>query len=140
MIKANNNVRVKYGGTVITEYLNEFELATTIAEIETTHLASTTQTYIPSMTEYSLSLSGDWRSAFDTIFGPDAITPTLRTVVISFSDGSGSAGSVAIYTWTTNAFITGYNISASSGDKITHSATLRLSGPPSRTTDTALPA
>ena len=52
MIKANSNVRVFYGGATlsnITAYLNEFELATTISEIETTNLASTTQTYIPSM-------------------------------------------------------------------------------------------
>lgn len=141
MIKANNNVRVKYNGNIITEYLNEFELASTISEIETTHLASTTQTYIPSMAEYSLSLSGDWRSAFDAIFGPDTVTPILRDVVISFSNGSGLANSAVSYTWTANAFITGYNISASSGDKITHSATLRLSGPPARDGSlTALPA
>lgn len=134
MIKANNNVRVYYITNDITAYLNEFELATTIGEIETTNLASTTQTYIPSMAEYSLSLSGDWLTAFDTIFGPDVVTPTMRTVKICILNPNiGPNDDVVNYLWTNNAFITGYNISASSGDKVTHSATLRLSGPPTRT-------
>lgn len=144
MIKANGNVRVRYGvtGTLsdITSYLNEWELATTIGEIETTNLASTTQTYIPSMAEYSLSLSGDWLTAFDTIFGPDVVNPVMKTVEISIVNPNiGPTGDVAVYLWTNNAFITGYNISASSGDKVTHSATLRLSGPPVRTVVDALP-
>ena len=141
MIKANSNVRVRYASTDITSYLNEWELATTIGEIETTNLASTTQTYIPSMAEYSLSLSGDWLTAFDTIFGPDVVNPAMRTVEISIVNPNiGPTSDVVVYLWTTNAFITGYNISASSGDKVTHSATLRLSGPPVRTVVDALPS
>ena len=144
MIKANSNVRVRYGVTGslsnITSYLNEWELATTIGEIETTNLASTTQTYIPSMAEYSLSLSGDWLTAFDTIFGPDVVNPVMKTVEISIVNPNLSTEDVVVYLWTTNAFITGYNISASSGDKVTHSATLRLSGPPTRTVVDALPS
>ena len=148
MIKANSNVRVRYGTTGslsnITAYLNEFELATTISEIETTNLASTTQTYIPSMAEYSLSLSGDWLTAFDTIFGPDVINPVMKTVKIAIfnpalNTTNGNDLDTVVYTWTNNAFITGYNISASSGDKVTHSATLRLSGPPARDVVNNLP-
>jgi len=145
MIKANSNVRVRYGTTGslsnITAYLNEFELATTISEIETTNLASTTQTYIPSMAEYSLSLSGDWLTAFDEIFGPDVVSPAMKTVEIAMVNPNISPNNdVVTYTWTNNAFITGYNISASSGDKVTHSATLRLSGPPVRSLANDLPA
>lgn len=136
MIKANANVHVAYLNSIfnnITQYLNEFELSNTVGEIESTNLTSTSQTYIPSMTEHSLSLSGDWLTGFDDIFGPDSVTPVARTVKISFlNPNMGNVGNdVVTYTWT-NAFITGYNISASSGDKITHSATLRLSGPPTR--------
>lgn len=144
MIKANSNVRVRYGVsplTDITSYLNEFELATTISEIETTNLASTTQTYIPSMAEYSLSLSGDWQTAFDIVFGPDVVNPVMKTVEIAIVNPNiGPNNDVVVYLWTSNAFITGYNISASSGDKVTHSATLRLSGPPARTVENALPS
>ena len=140
MIKANSNVRVRYASTDITSYLNEWELATTIGEIETTNLASTTQTYIPSMAEYSLSLSGDWLTAFDTIFGPDVVNPVMKTVEISIVNPNLSTADVVVYLWTTNAFITGYNISASSGDKVTHSATLRLSGPPTRNVQNDLPS
>lgn len=145
MIKANSNVRVRYGSSTplsdITSYLNEWELATTIGEIETTHLASTTQTYIPSMAEYTLSLSGDWQTAFDIIFGPDVVNPVMKTVEISIVNPNiGPNNDVVVYLWTSNAFITGYNISASSGDKVTHSATLRLSGPPTRTVENALPS
>lgn len=145
MIKANGNVRVRYwvtsSFTDITSYLNEWEIATTIGEIETTNLASTTQTYIPSMAEYTLSLSGDWQTAFDTIFGPDVVNPVMKSVEICIVNPNiGPSGDVAVYLWTNNAFITGYNISASSGDKITHSATLRLSGPPTRTVVDNLPA
>lgn len=144
MIKANSNVRVRYWTTSftdITPYLNEWELATTIGEIETTNLASTTQTYIPSMAEYSLSLSGDWQTAFDTIFGPDVVNPAMKSVEISIVNPNiGPNNDVVVYLWTNNAFITGYNISASSGDKITHSATLRLSGPPTRTVVNDLPS
>ena len=143
MIKANSNVRVRYGVsplTDITSYLNEFELATTISEIETTNRASTTQTYIPSMAEYSLSLSGDWQTAFDIVFGPDVVNPVMKTVEIAIVNPNiGPTADVVVYLWTSNAFITGYNISASSGDKVTHSATLRLSGPPTRTVENAFP-
>lgn len=148
MIKANSNVRVRYGVsplTDITSYLNEFELATTISEIETTNLASTTQTYIPSMAEYTLSLSGDWLTDFDAIFGPDIVNPVMRTVKIAFFNPALDVvttpvtNDTVVYLWTNNAFITGYNISASSGDKVTHSATLRLSGPPTRTLVDGLP-
>ena len=143
MIKANANVHVAYYNPNIkniTEYLNEFELSNTVGEIESTNLTSTSQTYIPSMTEHSLSLSGDWLTGFDDIFGPDSVTPVARTVKISFlNPNMGNLGNdVVTYTWT-NAFITGYNISASSGDKITHSATLRLSGPPTRSVAEVFP-
>lgn len=143
MIKANANVHVAYYNPSfnnITQYLNEFELSNTVGEIESTNLTSTSQTYIPSMTEHSLSLSGDWLTGFDDIFGPDSVTPVARTVKISFlNPNMGSANDVVTYTWTNAAFITGYNISASSGDKITHSATLRLSGPPTRSVATDFP-
>jgi len=143
MIKANANVHVGYCNPSfndITQYLNEFELSNTVGEIESTNLTSTSQTYIPSMTEHSLSLSGDWLTGFDDIFGPDAVTPVARTVKISFLNPNlnNQGNDVVTYTWT-NAFITGYNISASSGDKITHSATLRLSGPPTRSAVMAFP-
>ncbi len=127
-VRGAGNTTVTYNGSNITAYINEVELASTIAELEASNLASTVMQYTPSIAEYTLTMSGDWSSALDAIFGPDIVTPALRTVVVSFTEG----GSTVSYTWTTNGFLTGYSISSSASDKITHSPSLRLSGPPTR--------
>jgi len=128
-VRGAGNVTVTYNSNNITAYINEVELNATIDELEASNLASTVMQYTPSIANYTLSLSGDWSSALDAILGPDIVTPALRTVVITFTEG----GSTVTYTWTSTGFLTGYSISASAADKITHSPSLRLSGPPTRT-------
>jgi len=61
---------------------------------------------------------------------PDAVTPgTKRTAVVTYSNGS----STVTYTWTSNAEVGNYQISAAPGGAITWTATLTLSGAPTRT-------
>lgn len=127
-IRGAGNVTVTYNSNNITAYINEFELSQTVAELERTSLASTVMEYDPSIAEYTLTLNGDWAIALDNILGPDIVTPVARAVSIAIEDGA----STVTYAWT-SAFLTGFNISGSATDKITHSPSLRLSGPPTRT-------
>lgn len=127
-IRAAGNIVVTYNAQNITAYLNEAELQATIDELEVSNLASTVMEYTPSIANFQLTMSGDWAVALDGILGPDVVTPVKRTCSIAFGDGTNTV----TYTWTTNAFITGYTIGGSATDKIVHSPTLRLSGTPSR--------
>lgn len=127
-VRSSGNITVTYNATNITQYLSEVELNAAIDELETTHLASTSMTYIPSMANYTLTLSGDFAIASDNVFGPDMMNPTLRTVIVTFTEGA----QTVTYTWTNSAFLTGYSLSASSTEKITHAPALRLSGTPTR--------
>jgi hypothetical protein len=62
------------------------------------------------------------------VLGPDSISGTLRTAVITFGSGAG----LVTYTWTTKAFITNYEISRRSHRQAGFTATLRLNGAPTR--------
>lgn len=132
-VRGAGNVVVTYNSNNITAYLNTVELAATIDELEATDLASTVAEFSPSLAQYNLTIGGDWDKALDDILGVDALTPTVRTVVIKFTD---EGGDWAQYAWTTG-FISGYSISAAATGKIEHSPTLRLSGTPTRTTGSA---
>lgn len=127
-VRSAGNVVVTYNGQNITAYLNEAELSATIDELESTNLASTAMQYQPSLANYTMSFSGDWSAALDAIIGPDMITPVMRTVSIQFIENSVEV----TYTWTSNAFLTGFTITSSATDKITHAPALRLSGAPTR--------
>ena len=127
-IRGAGNVTVTYNSQNVTAYINEFELQQTVDELEQTSLASTVMEYRPSIANYSLSLNGDWALAADNIFGPDIVSPTTRACSIQIEDGASSV----TYAWTVG-FLTGFSISGSATDKITHAPEIRLSGPPTRT-------
>jgi hypothetical protein len=127
--KGAGNITVTYNAQAITNYLNQTSLQATVAELEATHFGSSAEEFDAGLTGWTVSFSGDWATALDTIIGPDAITSTKRTVVIALNGGSGAT---ATYTWTSNGFVTNYNPSADATGKITHSAQLRLSGAPNR--------
>jgi len=129
-VRGAGNTVVTYNSQNITAYLNSAELAAAVDELESTNLASTVMEYAPSLANYTLSLEGDWSKALDDILGVDALTPTRRACSIKVTD---ETGAWAQYAWT-QAFITGYNISIGSTEKVSHSPTLRLSGTPTRTT------
>lgn len=128
-LKGAGNATVTYNSSNISQYINSNTLTNTIAELEATVLTSTAMASIAGLGSYELALEGDWSKTIDDILGPDSLTGTLRTVVLVY----GPSGTTVTYTWTTNGFITNYEITAPATDKLAFSATLRLNGAPART-------
>lgn len=127
--KTRGNVTVSYNSNALTNYCNQAELGATVERIETTHFGSTAKESIAGDTEWTIPLSGDWDNTLDGYLAPDAVTPgTKRTAVIAFV---GSTQTVT-YTWTSNAEIQDYKVSGQIGGKLQWSATLALSGAPTR--------
>lgn len=128
--KSRGNVAVTLNGTVITAHCNKADLDNAIEQLEVTNLASTGKETITGDPEWSIALEGMWEVALDSVIGPEAVTPgTKRTAVIAFT----GASQAVTYTWTSNAEIQDYKISAQVGGFISWTATLALSGAPSRT-------
>jgi hypothetical protein len=128
--KARGNVHLSYNGTDITAYANSADLQDTIDQIDTTHFASTGKESITGDPEWSLSMGGDWVPEIDAILGPEAVTPgTRRDAAIELV----GATATVEYAWTANAEIQNYQVQAQVGGKIVWSATLMLSGAPTRT-------
>lgn len=131
-VKGQGNVAVTYASNALTNYCNQADLSATLEDIETTHFGSTGRESIVGTSTWTISLGGDFDSVVDGYLAPDAITTgTKRTAVITFTDDGGTDVS---YTWTSNAEIGDYNITATPTGKIEWSATLRLSGAPTRGT------
>lgn len=128
--KSRGNVTVTFNGTAITAYCNKADLDNAIEQLEVTNLASTGKEMISGDPEWSIALEGMWEIALDNVIGPEATTPgTKRTAVIAFV----GASQTATYTWTSNAEIQDYKISAQVGGFLSWTATLALSGAPNRT-------
>lgn len=125
--KGAGNSSVTYNATAITNYVNSVDLQNTIAELESTHLGSTAETADPGLASFSLQIGGDWNATIDAQLGPDSLTGTKRTVVVSFTGGS-----TITYTWTASGdvggFVTNYQPKSTATGKLEWSATLRLSG------------
>ena len=133
--KGRGNTAVVYNTYTLTTYCNSAELAMALDRLETTHFGSTAAESIAGDASYTISLQGDWDTVLDGYLAVDAINiGNKRNASIAFT---GSAQTVT-YSWTGNnatgvgAEIQDYNISSGASDKITFSATLVLSGAPSR--------
>jgi hypothetical protein len=128
-IKGAGNTQVLYNAVDISQYINSADMTNTIAELEATVLTSTAEQTVAGLGSYEMQLDGDWAKLLDDSLGPDSVSGTLRTASIKYGSG---AGAMVTYTWTTNAFITSYNITTAANDKIGFSATLRLNNAPTR--------
>lgn len=129
-VKSEGRVTVTFNSNNITQYCNSADLQAAIDRLEVTDLASTGKEYISGVGEWTISLNGYWDSTLDGYLGPEAVTPgTKRTGVIAFTD---AASTTVTYTWTSNAEIQDYNITSAVGGAIEWSATLALTGAPSR--------
>lgn len=131
----SSNFTVTYGGTNITAYCNQASVEATVAEVETTNLASTGAESSPASTSWTVPIGGFLDKALDDVLGVDAITPpaTYNNLVITV----GPSGTQTTYTWTgssnTGASIENYTISPTDPTQIiTWSATLLISGGPVR--------
>ena len=133
-VRGAGNISVLYNSVELKNYINEAELAATIAELEATHLGSTAQMYSPGLASFTLTLKGDWVKALDDALGVDSISPTMRACTIKFTDENANW---VQYAWTATggngAFITGYSISTNATSKTEHAPSLRISGLPTRT-------
>ncbi len=128
--KSRGNVVVSFNGTALTAYCDGADLDMAIDQLETTNLASTGAESTAGDTKYSIKLSGMWDNALDAVLGPEAVTPgTKRNASIALT---GSSATVT-YGWTANAEIENYTINSKTKAFITFSATLALSGAPTRT-------
>lgn len=131
-VKSLGNIVVTYDSLNMTPYLNTQSLAATIAQIDTTNLASTGDEKIAGSGSWEISVGGMWAKALDDKLGVDAVTPpaTLKTLVIVV----GASGATVTYTWTANAFIGSYKIDTTDPKgMIAWSGTLAVSGAPERT-------
>lgn len=129
-VKTEGKVVVTYNSNNITAYCNSADLQAAIDRLEVTDLASTGKEYVTGVGEWTISIGGYWDSTIDGYLAPDAVTPgTKRTASIALTD----AGATTVtYTWTTNAEVQDYSITSATGGVIEWSATLALSGAPSR--------
>lgn len=130
-VKGPGNITVTYNSQNITAWCDTAEIAATIAELETTSLTSTAQTFIPGLGNWTFNFSIiAWDATIDGYLMPDVIAPVARTLAIAVTD---STPTTKTYTWTTNAFITGITITAAANGLISGKPAIRCSGIPTRT-------
>jgi hypothetical protein len=130
-IKSATNITVSYNSNDITQYCNSADLQATLNQLDVTDLASTGKEFLTDVAEWRIRLNIWWAKAIDDILGPDIVTPgTKRTAYIEYEDSTGTVR----YTWTSNAEIGNYQITAGASAAMAGSAELILSGAPSRTT------
>lgn len=131
--KSELNVEVLYNSQTLTPYCNSAEVSAAIEQLEATDLDSTAKEYVTGFGEWSISIGGHWDATLDGYLAPDAVTPgTARTAYIQYSTNAGVA--YVRYTWTSNAQIENWAISSATGSLISWTATLKLSGAPTRST------
>lgn len=130
-----SNFTVTYNGTNITAYCVGAEIAATVAEIDSTNLASTVAESSPAATTWTVNLNGHLSKNINDIMAKDALTTpaTKRNLVITI----GTSTDMSTYTWTgttdEGAFISNYNIAPTESTAlITWTAELGISGGPVR--------
>jgi len=129
-VKGPKNCTFTLNAVNLTAYVEQVDLNMTVAELETTNLDSSAQEFIPGLPSYDVSIGVTrWDKVVDDVLGPLMIAPAKVTAAIAFRDASGDT---VTYTWTSEAFVTGYGISAAATGKVASSPTLRLSGIPTR--------
>ena len=128
--KAQGNSTCTYNSNALTNYINQADVASTLAQIDVTTLGDSGKVNIVDAAEWSINIGGPWHPTLDALLAVDVITPgTKRNAVVTYSNGT----STVTYTWTANAEVGNWNITSAPGGAITWSATLTLSGAPVRT-------
>ena len=128
-IKTAGNLTVTYNSNAITAYCNTAAIASQLNQIDTTDLASTAMESIPGLANWSVDCGGNWDPTFDAYLRADMVAPpsTLRTLAVVVGIG----GSTVTYTWTANAYVSDWNVDASSpSDGLTWTSTITCSGAP----------
>lgn len=132
-VKSAGKVTVTYDSVNITAYTNTAAIAASIAELDTTDLASTAMEYIPGLADWTCSLEvNNYVAAIDTAIMEDLVTPptTLKTLVVVFTD---AAAATVTYTWTTSCFPTGGTVGGeATGLTGISGVVIRCNGAPNR--------
>jgi hypothetical protein len=131
MPKGAGNVTTTYNSHEITDYVNQAQIAAAIDSLESTDMGSAAKEYEPGLASWTASIDVvKWDATIDGYLAPDAVTPgTKKTFVHAVSDGTNTV----TYTWTSNAFPTGYSIQSAPGALINSpGVAIQLSGAPSR--------
>lgn len=129
-VKGPGNVSLTVNAVNLTAYVDEVDLQMAVAELEETNLDSSAQEFIPGLANYQADIKiTKWDLVVDNVLGPLVLSPAMVTAIIAVKDASGDT---VTYTWTNNAFVTGYNIGGAATGKVTSGPKLRLSGNPSR--------
>jgi hypothetical protein len=130
-VKGAGSVTVTYNSNNITAYVNSASIAASIAELDTTDLASTAMEYIPGLADFTVSLEApNWDATLDGYIMPDLLTPAQRTLSIVYSDGTNTV----TYAWTTASFLTAGTLSAEATGLVSLTGiSIRGNGAPSRT-------
>ena len=127
--KTRGNITLTYNSQNITSYATKTSLKAAADKLDATTLASTAKESVAADVDWSIAIELNWDAALDTILAPDIVTPgTKRTVALAIV---GSSQTVT-YTWTSNGEIGDYSVDSSVGELIKASATLTLSGAPTR--------
>lgn len=128
-IKSLTNCLVDYNSNSLEEHLNQASLQAIVSAINTTVLSSTTGTKIPGLADWTVNVGGLWSPTLHGYLNPDVVTPpsTMRTLVVTL----GESGSTVVYTWTSNSFISDYQVTIDPTNAIVWSGVLSVSGAPS---------
>lgn len=131
--KARGNIVFTYNSVNLSSYCTKASLKAAADKLDATTLASTAKESIAADVDWSVAIDVNWDAAADTALAPDIITPgTKRTASLAIT---GSSQTVT-YTWTAGANagaeVSDYNIDSATGDLIKGSATISMSGAPTR--------
>ena len=128
-VKGAGNVAATWNAHVVTEYCDTAGIQDQINQIDVTNLASSDNENLPGFGQWTSPLGGNWDATIDGWIGADALAKAVRTFAIAFTDATPTT---VTYTWTDAAMITNYQISTTPTGAHKWSATLTLSGAPTR--------
>jgi hypothetical protein len=113
----------------ISAYVKDVKHNFDVGMADTTTLGASAKTFIPTLKDGKLTLSGLWDPTLDGYLAPLVGFATASTFIF------GPAGTTSGYVkYTGSAFVMSYEVSAPVGDVVTWSATIQCTGAVSRTT------
>jgi len=131
-IKAVLNQDLSYDSVAIEGYMNQHKLEVQVEELDASNYDSTGEEIIAGVQDWTCSVTALWSVALDNAIGPDALTaPATKKTLVSLT-GPSSPSNDTSYTWTTNAFIDEYTITATSSGLVTADISFGLNGNPTR--------
>lgn len=133
-IKANGNVTFTVDGTSFQCDLGSINYNAEGNQIDSTQLCDTDATSIVGFKTHTIEMDGNWDIAVDNALAPKLGDGTKYTIVFAITDDV--ATQTVTYTWTAATNVGGeisaYNRAVATGELITYTATISISGSPVR--------